>query len=146
MSNSITRKNFIAQSCKGFCALVAGSAVMSMFESCSAFQVYKTNADKSDAGRVSMPLTEFATEKIKLLRVGNLDFDILVIQKSASEYTALAMKCTHQDWLLSANPMGLTCSSHGSQFDFDGRVTAGPATDPLRKFKTWIENNRLYIQ
>jgi Rieske Fe-S protein len=39
----------------------------------------------------------------------------------------------------------LHCSLHGSDFDFSGNVTNGPAKLPLRKFPVTIENGNAVI-
>ena len=60
---------------------------------------------------------------------------ILVIRQSATSYTALSMRCTHQGCQVSP-PSGGTiyCSCHGSRFDLNGNVIAGPAPSPLAKY------------
>jgi Rieske Fe-S protein len=51
------------------------------------------------------------------------------------------MKCSHQDNSLTVTKTGLFCSSHGSTFDLEGNVTKEPALEPLKKFKTEINNS-----
>jgi Rieske Fe-S protein len=55
------------------------------------------------------------------------------------------MQCSHQNQPLSATKTGLFCASHGSAFDLEGNVTVEPATDPLRKFKTEVNNATIKI-
>lgn len=56
-------------------------------------------------------------------------------QLSTNTYIALDMTCTHNGCpieLLTGN--SFECGCHGSTFDADGKVTKGPALDPLRVF------------
>ncbi|MFI5200808.1 MAG: ubiquinol-cytochrome c reductase iron-sulfur subunit [Candidatus Kapaibacterium sp.] len=60
---------------------------------------------------------------------------ILVIRQSATSYTALSMLCTHQGCQVQPPSGGsIYCSCHGSRFDLNGNVTAGPAPSPLAKY------------
>jgi len=62
---------------------------------------------------------------------------LLIIRQTATAYTALSMKCTHEDCQVD-NPSGGTiyCSCHGSRFDLHGSVLHGPASRPLTSFTT----------
>lgn len=56
-------------------------------------------------------------------------------QLSINTFVALDMTCTHNGCpieLLAGN--SFECGCHGSTFDADGKVTRGPALDPLRTF------------
>ncbi len=60
---------------------------------------------------------------------------ILVVRSSAQSYAALSMQCTHEGCPLNP-PSGefLICPCHGSRFDLQGRVLAGPAEFPLARY------------
>ena len=65
------------------------------------------------------------------------DYPIAIIRASATSFTALSMKCTHEACEVNA-PQGtsITCSCHGSRFDLSGNVLNGPANSPLYKYVT----------
>lgn len=137
------RREFIKSSCISCASLVGVSALTSILNSCASLPVLKINSSEK---MVAVPLSSFI-ENQNLLIVKNpqLEFDILVIKKKDNTYNALYMQCSHQSQPLTANKSGLFCASHGSSFDLEGNVTLQPATQPLKKFKTEIENTNLNI-
>lgn len=142
MKNTFTRKDFLVSSCKAGCSLIAGLSVLSSIESCSSIKVFKV---ESADGKIQIPLTEFTETNIRIIRVANLEYDIMVAKKTDGNYSAVYMRCTHQDWQLTANTKGLNCSMHGSSFDLDGNVLVGPATNPLKKFTVSKTNTHLIL-
>lgn len=62
---------------------------------------------------------------------------LLIVRKSATEYVALSMLCTHLGCTINA-PVDqvATCPCHGSQFDLSGRVLVGPAPRNLARYAT----------
>ena len=75
-----------------------------------------------------------------------LKYDILVVRKGPQEFTALLLECTHRQYELVVNAKGINCPSHGSAFDFDGKVKVGPATEPLKKFSATIDGKELVLK
>ena len=137
------RRAFLKQSC-GLCfGLVGLGALATQLTSCAALPVVKAD---SNNGQFTVPLTSF-TEKSKVVIVRNpqLEYDIAVVKNSDSDYTALQMKCTHQDNALTVTQTGLYCASHGSSFDLRGNVTQEPALAPLKKYKTELTNTSIII-
>ena len=60
---------------------------------------------------------------------------ILVVRKSATNYLALSMYCTHQGCQVnSPRNQQIYCGCHGSVFDLSGNVIQGPANSPLAKY------------
>jgi Rieske Fe-S protein len=137
------RRQFIKNSCTACAGFAASGILFSPLTSCTpAFPVYKT---KLNQDQVQVPLTSFETSNLVIVRDLQVDFDILLVKKSAEEYNAIYMKCSHQANPLTATSSGLFCSAHGSSFDLDGNVKTEPATAPLQKFKTELNNNTLTI-
>ena len=95
--------------------------------------------------KVNVPMSSFGESNVLILRNDQMEFDVLLVKRSDSEVTALQMKCSHQDNSLTANKNGLFCSAHGSTFDLDGKVTKEPALNPLKKFKTEINNQNIIV-
>lgn len=137
------RREFIGDACKGACGLVLGAGLLSMFGGCSTVKVYKATPTN---GKVSIDPTQFDENGLLTLRVPSLDNDILVARKSGGGYTAVLMRCTHQDWDLIATGKGLQCTLHGSRFDLDGKVTKGPAAHPLQNYVVHESDGRLTIE
>lgn len=138
-----SRRNFIKQSCT-LCASIAGMGILtSQLSSCTALPMCKGDICK---GVISVPIISFTDKnKIVIVRNKQLDYDILLVKLTDDKYEALLMKCTHQDNPLTANQNGLFCSAHGSTFDLNGMVTKEPALNPLKKFKTKVNNSSIEI-
>ncbi|HVK38210.1 MAG TPA: Rieske (2Fe-2S) protein [Candidatus Kapabacteria bacterium] len=69
-------------------------------------------------------------------------FPILIVRSSATSYTALSMRCTHEACAVERIvPVGgpILCRCHGSLFELDGRVRKGPAATPLTSYTTTFD-------
>jgi nitrite reductase/ring-hydroxylating ferredoxin subunit len=71
--------------------------------------------------------------------------EILLVKKSAREYNALLMRCSHKGAALEVKQEKLKCPDHGSIFDFDGNVIQDPASKPLTKFPVEVNENQVLI-
>jgi cytochrome b6-f complex iron-sulfur subunit len=140
---NIDRRQFIKSSCSACIGIAATGFLSSALSSCApAFPVFKAKFDK---GLIQVPVTSFETSNLIIVRDLQMDFDILLVKKSAADYQALYMKCSHQANPLTATSSGLFCSAHGSSFDLDGNVRTEPANGPLQKFKTELNDNIITI-
>jgi nitrite reductase/ring-hydroxylating ferredoxin subunit len=140
MKANYSRKDFLKVSGKVSCSVLLSGSAISALESCSGIKALPVT---SDNGKIKVPLSEFAESNIRILRVAGLEYDMMVAKKTDGMYSAVLMRCSHQDWNLTANNKGLFCGLHGSSFTLDGQVTNGPATQPLKTFKT--EQNDTYL-
>ncbi|MCI0692063.1 ubiquinol-cytochrome c reductase iron-sulfur subunit [candidate division KSB1 bacterium] len=79
-----------------------------------------------------------------LVQASNSSF--LVARTAPDTFTALTAICTHQACTITGyNNQIYTCPCHGSQFNTNGRVVRGPATNALRTFQTQFASNQLII-
>ena len=73
----------------------------------------------------------------------------ILVCRVDEHYFALANRCTHSAWPLTAEPiegMEIVCSLHGARFDLrDGCPTAGPASKPLATYPIELRNGELYV-
>ena len=134
----MNRKAFIKTSC----SLLALGAIGQLGGACSTYKVLKV---ESKDGLIRIPLSAFDLEDTKLVRVPKMEYDILVRKIDNQSYTALLLKCTHQDWNLIAGKSNIHCTAHGSEFDWMGNVKVGPAALGLKRFQTKIENDILIL-
>ena len=134
------RKDFIKNSCRACASLFVLSSIASL-ESCSPIKL--VNSDIKD-NSMQVDIANF--EKTNTLKVRNmsLPYDVFLTKKE-NNYEAIYMKCSHNDNPVYANTKGFNCPTHGSSFDLDGKVLVGPATEPLKKLKTVLENNFVKI-
>ncbi len=137
-----TRRNFLKDSCKACAGTSVLGLLVTQLSACSSLPVYKTNLS---AKSVDVPLASFAESNMVIVRDMQTPFDIVVIKKSATEYNALYLKCTHRENPVSATKTGLYCPEHGSTFDLDGNVTKEPAPAPLKRFTTTLHENSVTI-
>ena len=137
------RRAFLKQSCTLCAGIVGLGALASQLSSCSTMSVVKTEINN---GMISVPMSSFTdTKKVVVVRNAQLEFDIALVKNSNSDYTALQMKCTHQDNALSVTETGLFCASHGSAFDLKGNVTQEPAQTALKKYSTELNDSFILI-
>lgn len=103
--------------------------------------------------RLSAPLSSF-TRDVKgvptpqryiVVRHEKLNYPIVVYRNMDASYTALLLRCTHQNAELNVNGDLLTCPAHGSEFNPRGEVVQGPASAKLRQFSTTTDAQNLYI-
>jgi Rieske Fe-S protein len=138
-----SRRDFLKRSCTLCIGLSGVSALLTQATGCAGLPVYKTATSK---GIVEVPLSAF-TDKSRLLILKNpqFEYDIALVKKTETDFSAFQMKCTHQDNALTATQTGFFCASHGSAFDMDGKVTQEPALSDLRKYPTEIKENVILI-
>lgn len=69
-----------------------------------------------------------------------------VLIKEAHGFNAISLVCTHLGCTVETKPDGFACPCHGSRFDPQGRITRGPAAQPLKVLRTEITaDGRLHI-
>lgn len=138
----MNRRTFVKQTCAGCVGVLAFSAIGAL-SGCSTLPVYKTVlVDR----KVRVPKTSFlAGETKKLVRVSELDYDVLLVLGKEGQHQALLMRCTHIENPLIASSSNVICTMHGSQFNFSGDVTQGPAIRPLTKYHVREEQDDFII-
>lgn len=95
--------------------------------------------------KIDVEKSRFAESNMVIVKVMWMDYDILLVKHSEEKYTALYLKCTHQDQPLMPTKTGLVCNSHGSQFDLNGKVVREPAIQPLKTFPALVKENNITI-
>ena len=137
------RRHFIKQSCTVCMGLMAGVSVITLMDACATGKIVKSEAVNN---QISVNVSEFKPEQsFVLVRASTLNFDILLHKDSDTSYTALLMQCTHYDNPVFANNKEIFCPSHGSKFDFSGKVLKEPATQNLKTYKTELNNSVITI-
>jgi nitrite reductase/ring-hydroxylating ferredoxin subunit len=132
------RRDFVKHSCV-LCAGL-GTAGLSQLSSCS--PSLPTYHVKFTGNTLTVPIVSFEESDILFVRDDKVAYDILLVKISPLQYEALYMRCSHGDYSVGTSADAITCSAHGSVFDFDGTVRQGPATEPLLSFPTELDNNQ----
>ena len=136
------RRNFLKSSCNA-CLLLATGFLMPALSGCGpSFQVLSSEI-KDD--RITVPAESFAKGPLVLVRPKGWYYSIALRKKEDNTYSALLLKCTHQDNQLTAASDGFSCSLHGSAYNRDGHVTKGPAERALTTYPVTVESNQLII-
>lgn len=136
------RKEFIKNTCNA-CLLGTAAIFLPALTGCTtAYQVFKTTVNNN---QVAIPLNLFDKSSLQLVRPKDWLYDIAVQKKKDNSYSALLLRCTHQDNQLDPTGKGFHCNLHGSEFDADGKVIKGPAERTLKQYTTSLTENNLVI-
>jgi Rieske Fe-S protein len=74
--------------------------------------------------------------------VGNLGTKpVAVVRTGSASYTALSRICTHAGCDINVQGSGFSCPCHGSQFNSEGKATAGPAEAALQRFNVAVSSD-----
>lgn len=132
-------------------ACLAGLAFKNTFLN-AATANHKDNKEESE--NLKIPIRDFIKKKKKnktiyrdclILYPEAIAYPIVVFRRDFDDYKAFLLQCTHQGNTLQVFGDLIECPAHGSEFNAKGEVLEGPATAPLKEFKTKIENDYLKI-
>lgn len=72
---------------------------------------------------------------------------ILLIRQNSTEILAYSAICTHKNCTVGyrKDKQDIFCDCHESSFNLDGNPVNGPARDPLPRYKTKVENDKIII-
>jgi nitrite reductase/ring-hydroxylating ferredoxin subunit len=126
-----SRRNFLKTACT-LCAALAGAGAIQSLTGCAPMAVVNTSPRD---GFLTIPLSRFGDKQQLLVRSLALEFDVLLLRE-ATNYKAILMKCSHEEQPLTFSGTKLTCASHGSTFDLNGKVTNPPAQQSLTQYPT----------
>jgi len=136
------RRQFIKSSCN-FCLLATAGYFSSILTACSpAYRAIKTEIIDDT---IQIPLYSFAQSDFQFVRPKGWYYDIVVLKKADGVYETMLLQCTHQQNQLLPTGNGYICNLHGSHFDKEGNVIKGPAENPLKKYPTSIDRDKLII-
>jgi Rieske Fe-S protein len=124
--------------------LLTAGALLPMLSGCGP-AAYKVINTEIHGDQVEIPLAGFAQSPLQLVRPKGWLYSIAVRKGQDNTYSALLLKCTHQDNQLTAATNGYSCSLHGSAFNTAGRVTKGPAERALKAYTVTTDATNLII-
>ncbi|MBK7762855.1 MAG: Rieske (2Fe-2S) protein [Bacteroidetes bacterium] len=134
-----SRRKFLQQSC---IACLSFSTLGILIESCGTTK--RVSNLVYEANKFTLPLSDFIDRQTIVIRHRSLPYEILVV-KQEKKFTALQMRCTHNDVALNFTGQKLVCNAHGSEFDLEGKVRKEPAAINLTQYATSSDTHNLYI-
>lgn len=82
-----------------------------------------------------------------LAKKGFIAGPVIVIRDPSSDsLIALNSMCTHQGCGVEWKDDAFACPCHGSKFNTDGSVAAGPATEPLAPYEAIIDGDLVLVK
>lgn len=111
-----------------------GSAVLSAF---SNLVFIKPRATYGEPQRFNIGKPDDFPPGTKLA----LDDRRVCVVRDGNRLAAISTTCTHLGCIVSASDTGFSCPCHGSRYDQDGNVTAGPAPKALAWYKVGVLPN-----
>ncbi len=134
-----SRRQFLKQSC----LLCLGATQLGvLMTSCGTSQIIAQAVIENN--KLIVAKDKFANTNTLLIRNRQLPYDILLVHNN-EQYTALQMRCTHNDVALSFTGKKLVCNAHGSEFNLEGKVTKEPAEKTLTHYKISENKNNIFI-
>jgi len=137
------RRAFLKSSCNA-CLLLTAGLILPMLPGCGPAAYQVIHADVHD-DLIQVPLAGFAASPLQLVRPKDWLYAIAVRKKEDNTYSALLLKCTHQDNQLTTGGNGFSCALHGSAFNTEGKVTKGPAERPLKAYAVTTDQTNITI-
>ncbi|UXX77642.1 Rieske (2Fe-2S) protein [Reichenbachiella carrageenanivorans] len=132
------RREFIQKSGVACLGIIVGGGLLS---ACT--KVYYAQY-VVEGSLIKVAKSEFSDRSAVVIRDHGLPAPIYVV-KDGEVYTAVLMLCTHLGCEITPFGQELHCPCHGSEFSNTGQVLAGPAENPLKKFKVETKNDFIII-
>jgi Rieske Fe-S protein len=129
------RREFFGWCGRALAGMTIVGWIAPLLSSCEVSRVIGDNT--STTSEITVSVASLTTDNTALVtqQTGPDNKHILIVRRSASDYLALSMECTHQQCEVGAPSSGImTCPCHGSQYDLTGAVLQGPASDPLKHY------------
>jgi Rieske Fe-S protein len=152
-SNLLSRREF----CAGACQVASCATFTTLASACSGDE-----SPTSPSGGTSLlpRLTgQFANSRVQVTTTGSALANVdgaaivesiagvfLVARTSTSTFSAIDAVCTHEGCTVNgASGAIYVCPCHGSRYNRNGQVVAGPARASLRQYNTTFANDVLTI-
>ncbi len=147
-----SRRSFIRGALYGIPLLIGGALTASVGNYLFGKQATQKGS-WADAGDVSdIPSQEpcqlrFERAVTDGWKLRNEEASAWILLDNERHVTAFSPSCTHLGcaYRWQADKKLFVCPCHGSTFDVRGDVVAGPASRPLDRYLTKLENNRLWL-
>lgn len=151
-----SRREFLVDSAKTAGIIISGTAIAAIINSCG--EDSNPVSISGTGQKVTLDLTQSQFSALaniggKVTLNGGSPSGVptngaLIFKKSETEFLVFDRTCTHQACQIGGfNTQGVSsCPCHGSQFNTDGNVVQGPASNSLKRYSATLSGNMLEIQ
>jgi Rieske Fe-S protein len=150
----VSRRQF----CAGACQVASCATLATLVTACGG-EGSPTSPGGGSASPLSVVPSQFANSRVQVAvagtplasiggaaRVDSTAGLFLISRISESGFTAIDGTCTHEGCAITgATSTEYVCPCHGSRYNRNGQVQAGPARSSLRQFTTTFANDVLTI-
>lgn len=138
----LSRRTFL-KGCASACALSAvGCATTASFVRAEVVgNEARVALDALNAEKTSILYIDVLGSSLAVDAVRNADDPTIV-----DTWRALLLVCTHRGCNVAPSRGGYHCPCHDARFDATGRVTVGPAEEPLTPLATRVVGHELHIR
>jgi Rieske Fe-S protein len=147
----VSRRQF----CAGACQVASCATIATIVSACGG----GPTSPSSSASTLSVVPSQFANSRVQVAvggtplagvggvaRVESTAGLFLISRISESGFTVIDGVCTHEGCTITgATPTEYVCPCHGSRYNRNGQVQAGPARSSLRQYATTFANDVLTI-
>ncbi len=154
MSEETTRRNFMTRAIFAIFGFIAAAMATALGGFGIIPVLKKRTPGWSDAGTIGEVPADQPHERrfFEIVKSGwesrKQERSVWIVRKSDGNVVAFSASCPHLGcgfrWL--EERKRFECPCHGSIFDLDGKVLAGPAPRPLDTMETKVENGRLLVR
>lgn len=129
--DSLHRRHFLQLAWKSLLGLSGALGLTGLVRYFS-FQPYPTPQTSFDLG---------ALDELNIQSSMVVEQAQAIVVRTGNELRAFSLVCPHLGCVVDLKKDGFTCPCHGSQFNLDGDVIQGPASQPLRPLDLEIDEN-----
>lgn len=141
--SAVSRRAALGLGAAGAAMVVVGCADSSETTSPSSTTASSGSASASTQGAKALVATDDVPVGGGVILA---DEQIVVTQPSEEVFVAMSSLCPHQGCPVSSISDGvITCPCHDSQFDLDGTVRQGPATEGLESREITVESGEIFL-
>lgn len=154
MGAEVNRRNFMVRMILGIFGFIGGVMTIALGGFGIIPALKKRQAAWSDAGTIDDLVVNQPQERrfFEVVKSGwqseKQERSLWVVRKSDGSVAVFTASCPHLGcgyrWITDKNHF--ECPCHGSIFDLDGKVIAGPAPRRLDTLETRVENGRLLVR